>query len=57
MKTMPAKKKTAKTLQAVLAAVEVDIAGVVAEIAADRRLEQPHSPPHRRTRRVAAHAA
>ena len=57
MKTMPAKKKPAKTLHTVLAAVEADIAIVVAEIAADRRLEQPHSPPHRRTRRVAAHAA
>jgi len=57
MKTMPAKKKPAKTLHTVLAAVEADIAIVVAEIAADRRLEQPRSLPHRRARRSTAHAA
>ncbi|MGN6157899.1 MAG: hypothetical protein ACTHNL_07375 [Devosia sp.] len=54
---MPAKKKPAKTLHTVLAAVEADIAIVVAEIAADRRLEQPRSLPHRRARRSTAHAA
>lgn len=57
MKTMPAKKKPAKALAAVLASVETDIAAIVAEIAADRRLELPHAARPRRTRRVTAHAA
>ena len=57
MKTMPAKKKPTNSLKTVLAGVEADIAHVVAEIAADRKLERPQTPPHRRVRRITAHAA
>ncbi len=57
MKTISAKKKPAKSLEAALAGIDADIANVVAAIVAERQLKRPAGGSHRRGRRVAAHAA
>jgi hypothetical protein len=57
MHTLSRKKTPAKSLETVLAAVEADIALVVADIAAHRKRGQPPLRPRQRVRREPAHAA
>jgi len=57
MQTLSRKKTPAKSLETVLAAVEADIALVVADIAAHRKRGQPPLRPRQRVRREPAHAA
>jgi hypothetical protein len=57
MKIASSKKKPAGSLAPVFAGIDADIATVVAEIVAARRLERPPVRATRRMRREPAHAA